>query len=153
MNFSGVVAALFIWIIAPIYAYADVPVLSAPIAFEKLSSGDLIVLDIRSLQEWKQSGIAKGAFPVSMHAADFPQRLQSILSNYDPKQVALICATGGRSAHITKILDKSGIEGVIDVSEGMFGNGSAPGWIARGLPIVTSDEAIAYYLAVRQSWN
>lgn len=153
MNFPGVVTALFIWIIAPIYAYADAPVLSAPVAFEKLSSGDLIVLDIRSLQEWKQSGVAKGAFPVSMHAADFPQRLQSILPNYDAKQVALICATGGRSAHITNILEKSGIEGVIDVSEGMFGNGVTPGWIARGLPIVSSEDAIAQYEAVRQSWK
>ncbi len=132
---------------------AQPPVLTAEEAASGMANGDLVVLDIRRPQEWAETGIADGAWPVSMHTPDFPRQLRAILDQYAPEQIALICATGGRTAYVTEVLEKNGITGVADVSEGMFGNGAAIGWIARGLPVVAPQDAMTDYDAAQQSWN
>ena len=139
--------------IATAAAFGETPILNAPEAAEKVASGQIVLLDIRSPEEWQETGIAEGAWPVSMHTQDFPKHLQAILSQLQPEQIALICATGGRSAYIAEVLEKNGVVGVADVSEGMFGNGQSPGWAARGLPVISMDEAASRYEAIRQSWE
>ena len=79
--------------------------------------------------------------------------MQKILSVHGASHIALICATGGRSAYVADVLAKNGISGVLDVPEGMFGNGAAPGWIARGLTVVPLGEAVARYDEVTASWD
>lgn len=134
-------------------AHADAPLMSAPEAFEKLSSGDLVVLDIRSREEWQDSGVAQGALPISMHEKDFLERLQYVLLEYEPEKIAMICATGGRSAEVTYFLEQNGLSGVADISEGMFGNRNGPGWIKHDLPIVSASEAMANYERLQSTWN
>jgi len=140
------------WALMTLTAMADTPILSAPDAEAKLASGDMVLLDIRSPQEWADTGLAEGAWPVSMHEPEFGQKLQAILQKVGADQVALICATGGRTGHVTNILRQNGIEGVIDVSEGMMGNPSGPGWIARDMPVVTLEDATAAYEAATAAW-
>lgn len=147
------VVAMVLLVTAATPIKADTPIISAADASRQMETGDLVVLDIRTPQEWAETGIADGAWPVSMHTPEFPQQLQAILSQYRTSEIALICATGGRTAYVTEILEKNGIVGVADVSEGMFGNGEAPGWMARGLPIVSSVEAMADYTRSRQAWS
>ena len=146
--------ALFLALVLIVFpARADTPLMSAPEAFEKLSAGDLIVLDIRSREEWQDSGVAQGALPISMHEKDFLQRFQSVLLEYEPEKIALICATGGRSAEVTYFLEQNGLTGVVDVSEGMFGNRNGPGWIKHGLPVVPAKEALANYETIQKTWD
>lgn len=147
-----VVAAAFFLALATTAVFAQPPVITAPEAAQKVASGEMILLDIRTPQEWEETGIAEGAWPVSMHTPDFATNLQSILSRFAPEKIGLICATGGRSNHVASILEKNGIVGVADVSEGMFGNGEDAGWISRGLPVVTLDEASANFDAARNDW-
>ena len=125
--------------------------MSAPEAAGLMEAGRLVLLDIRSPQEWEESGVARGALPISMHEPDFPKRLQEVLSRVPPERVGLICATGGRSNYVAEILEKNGVTGVVDISEGMFGNGKSPGWIARGLPVVRAREALDTYTLWRLS--
>lgn len=134
-------------------AGAETPIISAPEASTLVEANALVVLDIRRPEEWAETGIAKGAWPVSMHTPEFPQQLQTILTNYRPEQIALICATGGRTAYVTEILERNGISGIADLSEGMFGNSNGPGWLARGLPVVSIEEATADFEAAKQSWD
>lgn len=134
-------------------AFAEPPILTAPEAAQKLNAGEMVVLDIRSPEEWKDSGVAAGVWPVSMHTPDFPRQLQTILAKYGPDQIGLICATGGRSAYVAEILEKNGIPGVADVSEAMFGNGTGPGWIARGLPVVSAEDALAQFKIEQDTWE
>lgn len=110
-------------------------IISAPQAFEKMQSGDLVLIDIRSPQEWKESGIAISAIPLSIHEKGFLEGLEKIKLENPGKQIAMICATGGRSARIQEELEKRNLGTVIDVSEGMFGNSRGEGWLKRGLPI------------------
>lgn len=143
----------FMWATSAAIASAQTPILTAPEAAQRTSTGGIVLLDIRSPEEWKETGLAQGAWPISMHTPDFPKQLQSVLANYRPDQIGLICATGGRSSYVAEILEKNGISGVADVSEGMFGNGTAKGWIARGLPVVTLEAAQARFKAVQDTWE
>ncbi len=144
--------AVLFWLLMASMTMADTPILSAPEAQERVASGEMIVLDIRSPEEWTQTGVAEGVWPVSMHRPDFGQQLQAILAKYEPSQIGLICATGGRTAHVVSVLRQNGIEGITDVSEGMMGNPSGPGWIARGMPIVTAEDAEAAYAQITSEW-
>ena len=63
-------------------------------------------------------------------------RLQIVEGN-KTHPIALICATGNRTAQLQRFLIDQGFEAVSDVSEGMHGNRTnGPGWILRGLPTV-----------------
>lgn len=108
-------------------------------AYTKLKNGDIVLIDIRRPTEWKQTGIAENALPISMHQAtqNFVQQLRTIQLQNPNKRMAFICATGGRSAYLQRTLPKYGIENIIDVSEGMFGSSAGKGWIKSGLPVKT----------------
>ena len=110
-------------------------ILSAPQALEKVQAGEIILLDIRSPQEWKETGIASVAIPLSMHERGFLEGLNKIRQENADKEIALICATGGRTNYLQRELKKRGLGDTIDISEGMMGNGQNVGWIKRGLPV------------------
>ena len=59
------------------------------------------------------------------------------------RPLALICATGIRSASVLRALRLAGYDDFIDVSEGMLGSDRGPGWIKAGLPVVPIDQAWA----------
>lgn len=118
-------------------------ILSAAEANALMQDGQLVILDIRRRAEWLQTGVAKGAIPMSMHEADFPARLSELLQTTRPENIGLICATGQRTAHVVGILAQNGISGVADISEGMKGNARGSGWIKGGLPIVSLEDALA----------
>ena len=100
------------------------------------TQGEIVLLDIRSPQEWKETGLPAGAIPVTVHRRDFIEAVLKILNGDRTKTIALICATGGRSAMARRFLVGQGFTSVIDVSEGMLGNNYGPGWIRRGQPVM-----------------
>lgn len=116
---------------------------SAAQAHEALLEDRVRLLDIRSREEWRETGVAQGAWLVSMHERQFPERLFATRQLAEDRTVALICATGGRSGAVMQALRQAGHAGFVDVSEGMLGNRLGPGWIATGLPVVTMSEALA----------
>ena len=139
---AALCVAGLVLIVTTAVVFAETRSMTAPAAFEAMGRDEVIVLDIRTPAEWAESGVAQGALPVSMHSRDFGANLSAILTLHPDKQLALICATGGRSGHVAAVLAQNGIADVIDISEGMFGNGTAPGWIARGLPVVDAQSAV-----------
>jgi rhodanese-related sulfurtransferase len=116
---------------------------SAIEAADALEGGAISLIDIRSRQEWAETGVAQGAWPVSMHERGFERRLLAAHDLSGDKAIALICATGGRSKRLLSALKRAGYSEFIDVSEGMLGSRRGPGWIARGLPITDVEEALA----------
>ncbi len=97
--------------------------------------GEILLLDIRTRYEWRQTGIGETALAVSMHEKDFLSRLRSLTGGDKSRPIALICAVGGRSSGLQRILSRIGYSQVIDVSEGMVGGANGKGWIKSGLPI------------------
>lgn len=127
---------------------ADTAIMSAPDALSAVTSGEMILIDIRSPAEWDETGVAEGAIAMTMHNPAFPKQINALLTAQTGKSIGLICATGGRTAYVVSFLAKNGFGDVIDVSEGMMGNARGPGWIARGLPLTTSEAAQAAYQAI-----
>jgi rhodanese-related sulfurtransferase len=116
---------------------------SAADAFEALTKDRIRLLDIRSPEEWSETGVAELAWPVSLHDERFPERLFKAHELADGRPVAMICATGGRSGAVMRNLRRLRYEGFIDVSEGMLGSRAGTGWIKAGLPVVSAQVAIA----------
>lgn len=122
-------------------AQAEPLIMSAPEAASAVANDALILIDIRSPAEWDETGVAQGAIALTMHDTEFPKKISAILNGAQGKPIGLICATGGRTEYVVSFLAKNGFTDVIDVSEGMMGNARGPGWVARGMPLVTSEDA------------
>ncbi len=137
LTFAGLMA------IPGLGAAAVQDVWAAPEAAQALEDDAIVLLDVRSRPEWAETGLAAGAWPVSMHEQGFERRLFAARDIAAGRPVALICATGGRSGQLLAALNRAGYSGFVDVSEGMLGSRSGPGWIARGLPMSDLETALA----------
>ena len=110
-------------------------IISAADAQAMQAKGEIILLDIRSPGEWRETGVPAGAKMVTVHRRDFMAAVLKVTGGDRSKPIALICAIGGRSAMARRFLAKHGFTNVVDVSEGMLGNHRGPGWIRRGQPV------------------
>jgi len=106
-------------------------------AHKLLIENKIVLIDIRRPDEWRKTGIPQGSVPIDMRDPDF-LRFVDAARGAERLPVALICARGGRSAHVARVMTSSCYgEGRIfyDVTEGMLGSWSGPGWLARDLPV------------------
>jgi rhodanese-related sulfurtransferase len=113
------------------------PDLTAPEAFSAASEGKIQLIDIRTPQEWRQTGIAPGAGRIDFYRG--PEiLLDSILQMVHGNKgapIALICRTGNRTTDAQKFLQAQGFTRVYNVKEGMAGSAAGPGWLKRNLPV------------------
>lgn len=113
--------------------------MSAPQAHAAVKAGALVLIDIRSPGEWKETGVAQGAKLVTIHhprgARGFLEDILKAAGGDKSRSIALICAVGNRSSRGRRFLEARGFTNVHDVAEGMLGRGGQPGWLARKLPI------------------
>jgi rhodanese-related sulfurtransferase len=113
--------------------------LAAPEAYAQVEAGQLTLIDIRRPDEWRQTGVAKGAVRINMAhpqgPAGFVHQVAAEVDGDTSAPIALICRTGNRSTHMLQALRQAGFTNVYNVKEGMAGSGAGPGWIKRGLPI------------------
>lgn len=113
---------------------AGVDALSVTEAYRRANAGGILLVDIRRLDEWRQTGVPAGAMPLDMRRPDFFDMLAAARDQHDNPPVALICARGVRSRRLAQRLDLAGIQSILDVPEGMLGSFAGPGWIKTGLP-------------------
>ncbi|MCB1355304.1 MAG: rhodanese-like domain-containing protein [Maritimibacter sp.] len=116
---------------------------TATAAYEALTQDRIRLLDIRTPEEWRETGVAQGAWPLNLYDDKFPERLFLARDLAEERPVALICRTGNRSGGVMQRLRASGYTNFLDISEGMAGSAAGPGWIKSGLPIVSAEDAIA----------
>ncbi len=114
--------------------------LSAADAHAQALNGELLLVDIRTDGEWKQTGVGASARAISMHKPGFVDKLAEAVGQDKSKKIALICAVGGRSRWLQAQLTKFGFTNVVDVSEGMMGSAAGPGWLKAGLPVKSFKE-------------
>ena len=120
---------------------ADSDIISAPQAWQRVEAGELIVIDIRTEDEWRETGIPAGAHRASLFYAyglpnlSFISEVRETAGGNMSHPIALICAAGVRSSVGRVLLEAEGFDHVFDVGEGMLGSGDGPGWLARGLPV------------------
>lgn len=96
----------------------------------------LVLIDVRTPDEWHNTGIAQGAVPISMLDVDFLNKLAQLIDENPDKPVAFICASGRRSGIVQAELARRGYENMFSVYGGTTGSSNAPGWIREGLPVM-----------------
>ena len=104
--------------------------------FRAMQNDELVLIDVRTPDEWRNTGIAKGANPISMQDVDFLTKLAQLTDENPGKPVAFICASGRRSGIVQAELTRRGYQGMFSVYGGTTGSSEAPGWIGEGLPVV-----------------
>jgi rhodanese-related sulfurtransferase len=109
--------------------------LDAPEAYRRLEAGELTLVDIRRPEEWRQTGVAKGALRIDMRRPDFAQALLQQVGGNRAAPIAIICRTGNRTTQLQRALAAEGFTQIFNVREGMAGSGAGPGWLRRGLPM------------------
>lgn len=112
--------------------------LTAPEALARVQSDQVTLIDVRSISEWRETGIPVGAKAVTIHNPQgmegFLTEVLAVVQSDKSRPIALICAAGMRSSRAHRYLEKQGFTSVYDVSEGMLGRFPYPGWLKRGLP-------------------
>jgi rhodanese-related sulfurtransferase len=113
--------------------------LTAPEAQALASKGELKLIDVRTPEEWRDTGVAPGAARINMyHAGGSEGFLKDVLESVNGDKsapIAVICRSGNRSTRVQSFLVSQGFTNVSNVREGMGGGGSGPGWVQRGLPV------------------
>lgn len=112
-------------------------VMSAGEAHEKALKGEVTLIDVRTPDEWKQTGVPASGYTITMHqdAQSFQSQLSAVLGNDPTKPVAVICRTGNRTTQLLPALKRLGFPNPINVAEGMAGGPNGTGWIKTGLPV------------------
>ena len=128
-------------ILSPVFAHD----IDAATAYSLSTRGDLIIVDIRRSSEWRKTGMPATSHGISLQnflkkvRNDFTADIVELVERDTNRPIALICATGGRSAYALELLQEAGFSRVFNISEGMLGNGTSPGWVARDLPVRKCD--------------
>jgi rhodanese-related sulfurtransferase len=108
-------------------------------ALRMAREGEVTIIDIRRPDEWRKTGVPSGAqratIRSSLGTSGFLSRIAALTKGDKSAPIALICAGGVRSKHASRLLRKRGYTQVMDISEGMLGNGKGAGWLRRKLPI------------------
>ena len=101
--------------------------------------GGVTIIDIRRPDEWRKTGVASGSKRATIRTrqgtAGFLERIAKLTKGDKTTPIALICAAGVRSKHASRLLRDRGYTQVLDISEGMLGNGKGAGWIGRKVPV------------------
>ncbi len=105
----------------------------------RVQAGKLVLVDIRTPQEWRATGIPAGARRSDWWQdggrRQFLADITAFTAGDRARPVALICARGGRSSQALRFLRAQGFTAVYDVGEGMLGSRAGVGWLARKLPM------------------
>ncbi len=127
-----------LWVL-PASAQFGLPSLSPADARALQESGDIVLVDIRQPEEWRETGVADGAVLVSMGHPEggqgFLRDLLEAVEGDTDAPLVLICRTGNRTSQVVPALQQWGFTRVYHVPDGMLGNPSGPGWIRSGLPV------------------
>ena len=135
----GAVLAAFMLLSIQACSPDNGPILSAPDAYEQARAGKLTLIDVRTPEEWRKTGVAQGALRIDMTNAQgeagFTRQVEAALGGNRHQSIGLIGFSANRSANAQGALLEAGFSRVYNIKEGMLGSSAGPGWIARKLPV------------------
>lgn len=86
-----------------------------PLEFKKEMSGEFILIDVRTPQEY-ESGSIDGSINIDINSEDFFDKVNKL----DKSQKILVyCHSGGRSFFAAKLLENIGFKEIIDLDGGI----------------------------------
>ena len=121
------------------HATAADGLITADEAYAATKRGELLIIDVRTPGEWRDTGIPEGAktadvtSPLGLMA--FVGAVTEAVASDKARPIAVICRSGNRSTRAKNALEANGFTHVLNIREGMSGSGTGPGWLGRGLPV------------------
>ena len=109
-------------------------------------NNDIIIIDVRNIDEWKETGVIPDSKLIQMLSPqgsvrkNFIGELLSTLGNDKNIKIAIICRSGRRSSATVAMLKDQGFTNIFNVTEGIMGDGKTTGWKNRNLPLVKCEE-------------
>jgi rhodanese-related sulfurtransferase len=106
-------------------------------AHERAERGEVVLVDVRSSAEWKETGVPSSAHAITMHqdVDKFVAMVDAAMGGDKTRPLAVICATGSRTTFLQAALRKLGFSRPMNVVAGMMGGRYGVGWIKAGLPV------------------
>jgi rhodanese-related sulfurtransferase len=116
-------------------AQTALPSFSVREAHDAARADKIVLVDIRTPEEWADTGVPQGAIRLDMTGSAFEVRLAALRLENPGKPIALICRTGSRTSTLQRKLAGRGWRDLIDVRGGMLGTPKDKGWLAEKLPV------------------
>lgn len=110
----------------------EIPEVAPTVAYANVSAGSGILVDVRTPDEWRETGVPVGALRVNFQGPDFVPMVKRIVEIHPDKTVYLICRSGRRSLAAAAQLRQAGIDKAVSVESGVAGG---HGWSAARLPL------------------
>ena len=111
-------------------------------AWKLQQSNKLLIIDVRTIQEWKETGVIPGSILVNMHDENFYERsnfieeILNLIGDNKATPIGVICGSGARSSLTRDALNNIGYTNVLNISQGIMGK-NKKGWIELNLPLKT----------------
>ena len=109
-------------------------------AFKSYYANELKIIDIRTVKEWKMTGIIPNSYLINMHNEDFSEntnfleKVKKIINQNDKYDIAFICASGARSEIVASFFKEKNYNNIFHIPEGILGK-NKDGWLFLGYPI------------------
>ena len=100
----------------------------------------MVLVDVRTPQEWRETGIPDVAEALDMRERTFVTELLALREKHPDRKLGIICAYGVRSRVVANYLVKNGVQGIVDVPAGMMK--PRRGWLAAKLPVRAPGEPV-----------
>ncbi|MEI7606066.1 MAG: rhodanese-like domain-containing protein [Rhodospirillaceae bacterium] len=121
------------------HATAADGLIAADEAYAAAKRGELLIIDVRTPSEWRDTGIPEGAktadFNSPLGLKAFIDAVTEAVASDKARPIAVICRSGNRSTRAKIALEANGFTHVLNIREGMSGSGAGPGWLGRSLPV------------------
>lgn len=98
-------------------------------AHKCVQAGAFVLVDVRRLDEWNETGRPQGSVGVTLQDAAYEQKIARHLAGNKEKAVALICRSGARSMQGAEKLRANGFSNITNVTGGFMA------WAKQDLPI------------------
>lgn len=108
--------------------------ISAGAASTKAAAGEILIIDVRTAGEWRETGVPRGAARANIFESDFLERVKQAVGDDLSRPIAVICARGNRSTRAQQMLSAAGFKDVQNIREGMLGSAFGKGWLASAHP-------------------
>ncbi len=118
-------------------AASAIPLMAALDAYKRSEAGAVLLVDVRTPEEWAASGIAPTAHGLTLQDPNFASKLDTFTGGDKSKPIAFICRSGNRSGNAAERAREQGYTDVYNVPGGMMTEG---GWIEQGLPVVSGGQ-------------
>jgi rhodanese-related sulfurtransferase len=98
-------------------------------ALKRAHDGQTVLVDVRTPEEWRETGVAPGAKALDMANPSFAADLKTVIDANPGKPLTFICRSGRRSSVVAGQMEAAGMSHIANVEGGMNA------WLGKGLPV------------------